>query len=76
MVQLVEQCLDDDPKDRPPAIVILQRLEGMSIPDPYQHLTKVDMIKLLNRKDGENQSLQSQLQQVQVHVWIDIVELV
>ena len=66
MVQLVEQCLDTGPEDRPSANVILQRLEGMRIPDPYQHLTKVEMMKLLKRKDGENQSLQSQLQQVQV----------
>ena len=66
MVQLVEQCLDTGPEDRPPANVILQRLEGMRIPDPYQHLTRVETMKLLKRKDGENQSLQSQLQQVQV----------
>ena len=66
MVQLIEQCLDNDPEDRPPANVILQRLEGMRISDRYQHLTKVEMMKLLKRKDGENQSLQSQLQQLQV----------
>ena len=76
MVQLVEQCLDDDPEDRPPANVILERLEGMRIPDDYQHLTKVEMMKLLKRKEGENQSLQSQLQQVQVHVCIDQVKFV
>ena len=66
MVQLIEQCLDNDPEDRPPANVILERLEGMRIPHPYEHLTKVEMMKLLKRKDGENQSLQSQLQQLQV----------
>ena len=66
MVQLVEQCLDTDPEDRPPANVILQRLEGMRIPDPYQHLTKVETMNLLKRKDGDIRSLQSQLQQVQV----------
>ena len=66
MVQLVEQCLDTDPEDRPPANVILQRLEGIRIPDPYQHLTKVETMKLLKRKDGDIHSLQSQLQQVQV----------
>ena len=66
MVQLIEQCLDNDPDDRPHANVILQRLEGMRIPDPYQHLTKVEMMKLLKQRDGDVQSLQSQLQQVQV----------
>ena len=66
MVQLVEQCLDTDPEDRPPANVILQRLEGIRIPDPYQHLTKVETMKLLKHKDGDIHSLQSQLQQVQV----------
>ena len=66
MVQLIEQCLDNDPDDRPHANVILQRLEGMRIPDPYQHLTKVEMMKLLKQRDGDVQSLQSQLQKVQV----------
>ena len=69
MVQLVKQCLENDPEDRPPASVILQRLEGMGIPDEYQHLTKVEMMKRLKQKDEENQSLQSQLQHIQVRMY-------
>ena len=67
MVQLVEQCLDNDPEYRPSSEDVLQRLEGMrsQIRDPYLDLTKVEMMKLLEQKDRENQS---QLQQGQVNV--------
>ena len=65
IVQLVKECLDNDPEYRPSSEDVLQRLEGMKsqIQDPYQDLTKVEMMKLLEQKDRENQS---QLQQVQV----------
>ena len=67
MVQLVKECLDNDPEYRPSSEDVLQRLEGMrsQIQDPYQDLTKVEMMKLLEQKDRENQS---QLQQAQVNV--------
>ena len=67
MVQLVKECLDNDPEYRPSSEDVLQRLEGMRshIRDPYQDLTKVEMMKLLEQKDRE---VQSQLQQGQVNV--------
>ena len=57
MVQLVEQCLDNDPDYRPSSEDVLQRLEGMrsQIRDPYQGLTRVEMVKLLEQKDVEIQ---------------------
>ena len=67
IVQLVEQCLDNDPEYRPSSEDVLQQLEGMrsQIRDPYQVLTKVEMMKLLEQKDRE---IQSQLQQGLVSV--------
>ena len=67
MVQLVKECLDNDPKYRPSSEGVLHRLEGMTIQirHPYQDLTKVGMMKLLEQKDSE---IQSQLQQGQVDV--------
>ena len=66
MVQLVKECLDNDPRYRPSSEDVLQRLEEMKsqITDPYQDLTKVEMMKLLEQKDKE---IQSQLQQGQVN---------
>ena len=58
MVQLIKQCLDNAPEDRPLAHVILQRLEGMRVRDPYLDLTKVEMMKLLKQKDGQVDHLQ------------------
>ena len=49
LVQLVEQCLDDDPEFRPTAEMLLQQLEGVVINDPYQHLTKLDLIQQLQQ---------------------------
>ena len=58
MVQLIKQCLDNDPEVRPPANVILQRLEGVSVRDPYLQLTMVEMMKLLKQKDDQVDQLQ------------------
>ena len=57
LVLLVEECLDDEPSERPSAQELLQRLEGMKaqIRDPYQHLTKLDAVKMLKEKDMKNQ---------------------
>jgi len=71
LVQLVERCLDNDPEYRPSAVDVLQQLEAVEIEDPYQHLTKLDMIRLLQQqtdpqRDEQIQRLQTQLQQMQV----------
>ena len=58
IVQLIKQCLDNDPEVRPLAHVILQRLEGVSVRDPYLDLTKVETMKLLKRKDDLVDQLQ------------------
>ncbi len=70
-MQLVEQCLDNDSEYRPSAVEVLQQLEAVEVEDPYQHLTKLDMIQLLQQRadpqrEEEIQSLQTQLQQMQV----------
>ncbi len=71
LVQLVERCLDNDPQYRPSAVDVLQQLEAVEIEDPYQDLTKLDMIRLLQQRidpqrDEQMQRLQTQLQQMQV----------
>ncbi len=70
-MQLVERCLDNDPEYRPSAVDVLQQLEAVEVEDPYQHLTKLDMIRLLQQRadtqrEEEIQRLQTQLQQTQV----------
>ena len=57
LVLLVEQCLDNEPSERPSAQDMLQRLEGMKaqIRDPYENLTKLDAVKMLKEKDMQNQ---------------------
>ncbi len=50
---------------------VLQQLEAVEVEDPYQHLTKLDMIRLLQQRadpqrEEEIQRLQTQVQQTQV----------
>ncbi len=52
-MQLIEQCLDNDPAHRPSAEEVLQRLEQLEIEDPYQHLMKLEMIRLIEGKKEE-----------------------
>ena len=71
LVRLVEQCLDNDPASRPTAEVLLQKLEGVVIDDPYQYLTKLDLIRLVQQQrnpemEEQVQTLQRQLQQMEV----------
>ena len=70
LVQLVEQCLDNDPSYRPTAEAVLQQLEGVVIDDPYQHLTKLDLIQQLQQRNLEMeqqvQRLQRQMQRMEV----------
>ena len=44
LVELVKQCLHNDPEFRPTAETVLHQLDGVVIDDPYQHLTKLDLI--------------------------------
>ena len=68
IAQLVKQCLDNDPSCRPSASAALQQLEGVrsEMKDPYQHFTKLDMIKLIGQKEDKNHCLESQVQNLQV----------
>ena len=58
LVQLVKWCLHNIPARRPSADILIQQLEGVQIPDPYQHLMKVETMKLLRLKDDLLQQLQ------------------
>ena len=55
LVLLVKQCLDDEPSERPSAQELLQQLEGMriQIEDPYQHLNKLEAVRMLKEKDRD-----------------------
>ena len=55
LVLLVKQCLDDEPSKRPSAQELLRQLEGMSdqVVDPYQHLNKLEAMRLLNEKETQ-----------------------
>ena len=56
LVLLVKQCLDDEPSERPSAQELLQQLEDIKrtqIADPYQHLTKLEAMRMLKEKDTQ-----------------------
>ena len=57
LVQLVKWCLHNNPTQRPSADGVLQQLEGMrsQIIDPYHHLNKLEMIKLVQRSQSQIQ---------------------
>ncbi len=77
MVQLITQCLHNYPAHRPSAEEVLQCLEQLEIEDPYQDLTKIEMIRRIEekeeevrRKDEEIRSLQAVQQlRAQFQVW-------
>ena len=54
LVQLVKQCLHNTPSRRPSTRELLQRLENMraQIEDPYEHLTKLEAMRMLREKDA------------------------
>ena len=68
LVRMIKQCLHNVSSRRPSAEEVLQQLEGMrdQIQDPYDHLTKLEMMMVLKQKDADVQQLSSQLQQLHV----------
>ena len=71
LAQLVKRCLHNSPSQRPSAEEVLGQLEEMraQIQDPHEHLTKLEMMRLLTEREGEvkekeaeKQSLQQQLE--------------
>ena len=63
LIGIVEHCLEDLPEDRPPIEEVIQKLEEarMQIPDCFGEMTKQEV-------EQENQSLQLQLETLQVSV--------
>lgn len=53
LVRLVVQCLEKDPTHRPSAEKVLQELDCVQTDDPYQHLTKLELIRLIEGKREE-----------------------
>ena len=76
LVQLVHQCLQNDPTRRPSAEELLQQLEAVRAQvegGPYGQFVSVNMEKLrmvraLREKDTEIGQLQQQMQQLEVEV--------
>lgn len=63
LVKLVEDCLANDAEERPSAEDVLWQLERMNIDDPYQNLTKLDMIIMVEQKEKEVQLATQNVQQ-------------
>ena len=62
-MKLVEDCLANDAEERPSAEDVLWQLERMNIDDPYQNLTKLDMIIMVEQKEKEVQLATQNVQQ-------------
>ncbi len=67
-MQLIEQCLDNDPAHRPSAEEVLQRLKHLEIEDLYQHLTKLEMIRLIEGKDEEVARKEAEIREKEVEI--------
>ncbi len=70
LVQLVTQCLHNDPRQRPSARQVLSQLERVraQIQDPYEGMSKLELIQALRRREGGGggAALQAQVTQLQV----------
>ncbi len=70
LVQLVTQCLHNDPRQRPSARQVLSQLEGMraQIEDPYQDMSKLELIQALRGRvgGGGGAALETQVAQLEV----------
>ncbi len=67
LVQLVTQCLHNDPRQRPSARQVLERMRAQ-IQDPYEGMSKLELIQALRRKEGGGggAALQAQVTRLQV----------
>ncbi len=77
LVQLVTQCLHNDPRQRPSARQVLSQLEGMraQIEDPYQHMSKLELIQALREREGGRGggALQAQVTKLEVFMTLECV---
>ncbi len=73
LVQLVTQCLHNDPRQRPSARQVLSQLEGMRahIEDPYQDMSKLELIQVLRAREGGGGGGVLQAQVALLEVWHD-----
>ncbi len=72
LVQLVTQCLHNDPRQGPSARQVLSQLERMraQIQDPHEGMSKLELIQALRRREGGGGEggLQAQVTQLQVFI--------
>ncbi len=69
LVQLVTQCLHNDPRQRPSARQVLSQLERVraQLEDRYEQMSKLELIQALRGGEGgEGVALQAQITQLQV----------
>ena len=75
LVHLVMQCLQNDPQQRPSASQALHQLEQMraQIEDPYEHMTKLEMIQSLRERGGgrtDDQVTQLRVSRRHEYLWV------
>ncbi len=68
LVQLIKHCLGNDPAHRPSAEEVLRRLKEVEIEDPYQHLTKLEMIRLIEGKDEEVARKEAEIREMEEEI--------
>ena len=59
LAQMVKQCLHNSPSRRPSAEEVLGQLEGMRT---HEHLSKLEVLRVVEEKEREKQDLQGQLE--------------
>ena len=67
LVQMVEQCLHNDPHKRPSVHQLLQYLQQAkaNINDPYVQMTKLEVMQVLSEKESQICELQEQVTKLQ-----------
>ncbi len=68
LVRLIGQCLHNNPAHRPSAEEVLQCLEQLEIEDPYQDLTKIEMIRRIEEEEEEVRSKDVEIGQKEMAV--------
>jgi len=70
IIQMIERCLHNNPRNRPTVNYILQLLDGVmgQIPDCYRQMSRLEMEQVLGQREGEVVQLQQGIRSLQQQI--------